>query len=85
MVAHENAAAPSGNVFKSADLDLDAGSPHSRIRDPHRHTVKKTDISNQQRVGNTDNSGNWTEREIDKNQLERCKHTTLKLTGVEER
>src|ERR1700751_4192020 len=82
MVAHEDATAAMGNILQSADLNLDTGRTHTRIRDPHRDTVEKADISNQQRIGNADNSGNWAEREINKNQLESGEHTTFQHTSA---
>src|SRR5215469_9222513 len=82
MVAHEDATATRGNILKSADLNLDTGCPHAGIRDPHPNSVKKTDISNQQRVGNADDSGNRAERQINKNQLESGEHTTFQHTSA---
>src|SRR6266481_4278638 len=82
MVAHEDATAASGNILKSADLNFDTSSANTRIRDPHRDPVEKADVSNQQRVRNTYNSGNRAKGEINKNQLEGGEHTTFQHTPV---
>ena|ERR1700678_3436779 len=80
MVTHEDATATRGNIFKSADLDLDSRGAHSRIRDPHRDSIQKADVSHEQRVRNAYNSCDWTEGEIDENQLKGSEHTSLQNT-----
>ena len=80
MVTHEDATAARGNIFQSAHLDLDSCGADAGIRDPHRGSIKKADVSYEQRVGNADDSCDWTEGQIDKDQLERRKHTCLEDT-----
>ncbi len=79
MIAHEDTTAPRWNILESAYIDLDSGRAHASVCDPHRSTIESSDVANQQRVRDSNNSGNETERDIDKDELESREHSILRI------
>src|ERR1700722_15338146 len=82
MIAHEDAPSPPRNIFNSADIDLYSSRSGSCIGNPHRNPVEPRNVSNQQRVRNSDDPSDRAKSEIDKGEFESRDHTTFKDTGV---
>ena len=82
MIAHEDAASACRDIFESTDIDLDAGRSDACGRNPHRNAIEPAHIANQQRVGDSNDPGDRTKSEIDKDELEGREHTTFKDTVV---
>jgi len=80
MITHEDAASSCRDISEPTDLDLDAGCAHACVCNPHRDAIEQADISNQKRVGDANDPGDWAESEIDKDELQGWEHSIFKDT-----